>query len=83
MAAGLPVVGRAVGILPHLAQHGVEDPVVPPGDRVALAEALKRLAFDEPLRGRMGTAAARRAQDFPTWHDTARMLFTELRPALA
>jgi glycosyltransferase involved in cell wall biosynthesis len=83
MAAGLPVVGWAVGNLPHLAQHGVEGLVVPPGERGALAEALKRLAFDEPLRRRMGTAAARRAEDFPTWDDTTRMLFTELRSALA
>ena len=77
------MVGWAVGNLPHLAQHGVEGLVVPPADRVALAEALKRLAFDEPLRRRMGTAAAIRAEDFPTWDDTARMPFTELRSALA
>ena len=40
MAAGLPMVGWAVGNLPHVAQHGVEGLVVPPGDRVALAEAM-------------------------------------------
>jgi glycosyltransferase involved in cell wall biosynthesis len=57
--------------------------VVPPGDRGAQAEALKRLAFDEPLHRRKGNAAGRRAEDFPTWGDTARMLFTELRSALA
>jgi glycosyltransferase involved in cell wall biosynthesis len=56
---------------------------VPPGDRVALAEALRSLALDEPLRRRMGAAAARRAEDFPTWDETARMLFTELRTVLA
>lgn len=39
MGAGLPVVGWAVGNLPHLAQHGVEGLVVPPGHGVALAEA--------------------------------------------
>jgi glycosyltransferase involved in cell wall biosynthesis len=83
MAAGLPVVGWAVGNLPDLAQHGVEGLVVPPGDRGAQAEALKRLAFDEPLHRRKGNAAGRRAEDFPTWGDTARMLFTELRSALA
>jgi glycosyltransferase involved in cell wall biosynthesis len=83
MAAGLPVVGWAVGNLPHLARHGVEGLVVPPGDRVALAEALRSLALDEPLRRRMGAAAARRAEDFPTWDETARMLFTELRTVLA
>ncbi|MGH3465172.1 MAG: glycosyltransferase [Kribbellaceae bacterium] len=83
MASGLPVVGWAVGNLPHLARHGVEGLVVPPGDRVALAEALRSLALDEPLRRRMGAAAARRAEDFPTWDQTARMLFTELWAVLA
>jgi len=83
MAAGLPVVGWSAGNLPHLARHGVEGLVVPPGDRVALADALKSLALDEPLRRRMSAAAARRAEDFPTWDETARMLFTELRAVLA
>jgi glycosyltransferase involved in cell wall biosynthesis len=79
MAAGLPVVGWAAGNLPHLARHGVEGMVVRPGDRAALTSALHTLATDEGLRGRMGTAAARRARSFPTWDAVARMLFTELR----
>jgi glycosyltransferase involved in cell wall biosynthesis len=83
MATGLPVVGWSAGNRPHLARHGVEGLVVPPGDRVALAKALKSLALDEPLRRRMSAAAARRAEDFPTWDETTRMLFTELRAVLA
>jgi glycosyltransferase involved in cell wall biosynthesis len=79
MAAGLPVVGWAAGNLPHLARHGIEGMTVPPGDRVALAAALQSLALDESLRHRMAVAAARRAASFPTWDDTARMLYTELR----
>jgi glycosyltransferase involved in cell wall biosynthesis len=79
MAAGLPVVGWAAGNLPHLARDGVEGLVVPPGDGPALVAALRSLAFDEPLRRRLAAAAARRAATFPTWDDTARMLFTELR----
>jgi glycosyltransferase involved in cell wall biosynthesis len=79
MAAGLPVVGWAAGNLPHLARHGVHGLAVRPGDRSALAAALRTLATDEPLRRRMGAAAARRALSFPTWDDTARMLFGELR----
>jgi glycosyltransferase involved in cell wall biosynthesis len=82
MAAGKTVVGWSAGNLPHLARHGVEGLVVPPGDRVALAEALKSLALDEPLRRRL-SAAARRAEGFPTWDETAPMLFTELRAVLA
>jgi glycosyltransferase involved in cell wall biosynthesis len=79
MAAGLPVVGWAAGNLPHLARDGVEGLAVPPGDRQALAAALRSLTLDEPRRRTMAAAAARRAADFPTWDDTARMLFTELR----
>jgi glycosyltransferase involved in cell wall biosynthesis len=83
MAAGLPVVGWSAENLPQPARHGVEGMVVPPRDRVALANALKSLAVDEPLRRRMGAGAARRVEDFPTWDETARMLFTELRAVLA
>jgi glycosyltransferase involved in cell wall biosynthesis len=79
MAAGLPVVGWAAGNLPHLARHGVDGFAVPPGDRRALTAALRSLALDESLRQRMARAAARRAAGFPTWDDTARMLFAELR----
>jgi glycosyltransferase involved in cell wall biosynthesis len=81
MAAGLPVVGWAAGNLPHLARHGVEGLAVPPGDRLALSAALRSLALDATLRGRMAVAAARRAADFPTWDDTAALLFAELRAA--
>ncbi len=79
MAAGLPVVGYAAGNLPHLVRDGEEGLVVPPGNVAALAAALQRLAQDEPLRSRLGQAAARRAAGFPTWQDSARQLFAELR----
>jgi glycosyltransferase involved in cell wall biosynthesis len=79
MAAGLPVVGWDAGNLPHLARHGAEGLAVPPGDRAALAAALRSLAADEPRRRRLGAAAERRAATFPTWDDTARLLFAELR----
>ncbi|HEY2950205.1 MAG TPA: glycosyltransferase [Micromonosporaceae bacterium] len=79
MAAGLPVVGWAAGNLPNLARNGVEGIAVPPGDRSALAAALRSLALDELLRHRMAAAAGRRAAGFPSWDDTAAMLFAELR----
>jgi glycosyltransferase involved in cell wall biosynthesis len=83
MAAGLPVVGWRAGNLPHLARHGVEGLVVPPGDVAGLTAALRRLAADEPLRHRLAAAAARRAATFPTWQETAERLFAELRAVLA
>jgi glycosyltransferase involved in cell wall biosynthesis len=83
MEVGLPVVGWTAENLPHLARHGIERLMVPPDDRVALAEALKSLALDEPLRRRMSAAAACHAEDFPTWEETACTLVTELRAVLA
>jgi glycosyltransferase involved in cell wall biosynthesis len=79
MAAGLPVVGWDAGNLPHLARDGVEGRVVPLGNRGALTAALGALAADEALRRRLGAAAQRRAATFPTWEETARLLFAELR----
>jgi glycosyltransferase involved in cell wall biosynthesis len=79
MAAGLPVVGWRAGNLPHLAADGREGLVVAPGDVEALAAALAQLAADEPYRRRLGEAARRRAETFPTWEETAALLFAELR----
>jgi glycosyltransferase involved in cell wall biosynthesis len=44
----------------HFVRDGIEGFVVPPGDAVALADALERLASDSELRQRMGEAARRR-----------------------
>jgi glycosyltransferase involved in cell wall biosynthesis len=78
MAAGRPVVGYAAGNLPHLARDGKEGLVVPLGDVEALAAALRRLADNEALRVRLGQAARERAAGFPTWQESAAVLFAEL-----
>lgn len=75
MAAGLPVVGWAAGNLPFLADHGVEGFLVPVGDVAALGGAIERLAAEPELRGRMGRAAAARAEARPTWDETAARFF--------
>jgi glycosyltransferase involved in cell wall biosynthesis len=75
LAAGLPVVGWRAGNLPNLADDGVEGVIVPPGDVVALAQGLDRLATDAAWRGRLAAAAARRGARLPTWSEVARMLF--------
>jgi glycosyltransferase involved in cell wall biosynthesis len=82
MACGLPVVGWNAGNLPHLARSGVEGFAVEPGNVAELASALERLAEDQPLRARMAAAAAAKATEFPTWDETARMLYSELRKAV-
>jgi glycosyltransferase involved in cell wall biosynthesis len=83
MAAGLPVVGWAAGNLPYLARHGREGLVIPAGDIPALAAALARLAYDETFRLRLGDAARQRARRFPTWEESARLLFGEFRSVIA
>lgn len=59
MAMGRPVIASAVGGLPDLVEDGVTGLLVPPGDAVALAEALSSLLAD-PRRaedlGRAGRA---------------------------
>jgi glycosyltransferase involved in cell wall biosynthesis len=79
MAAGLPVVGWAAGNLPNLADDGREGLVVAPGDVTALAAALERLASDHDLRRTMAEAARARAQQLPTWDETAARFFALLR----
>ncbi|HEX6403265.1 MAG TPA: glycosyltransferase family 4 protein [Pseudonocardiaceae bacterium] len=79
MAAGLPVVGWRAGNLPHLATHGREGLVLPPGDVGGLTAALRRLIDDEPYRRRLGEAARQRAAALPTWEESAGRLFATLR----
>lgn len=81
MAFGLPVVGWNAGNLPHLVSHGREGLLAEPGDVPGLAEALRCLAEDEPLRSQLGAAARERAQERPTWEDSAALFFATLREA--
>jgi glycosyltransferase involved in cell wall biosynthesis len=79
MAQGLPVVGWRAGNLPHLARHEQHGLIVEPGDVQGLALALHRLALDQDLRCRLGKAAARRADSFPTWDQSAALFFDSIR----
>jgi glycosyltransferase involved in cell wall biosynthesis len=83
MAAGLPVVGWRAGNLSYLAGHGREGLLLDPGDVAGLAAALTRLAQDARLRERLGAAARRRAETFPTWQQTAELFFAVAREAVA
>jgi glycosyltransferase involved in cell wall biosynthesis len=56
MASRLPVVATAIAGVPELVEHGVAGLLVPPGDALALEQALKRLLGDPGLRQRMGAA---------------------------
>jgi spore coat protein SA len=61
MAAGLPVVGSAVGGIPEAVQHETTGLLVAPNNPEALAEGLSRLLGDSELRGRMAKAGRERA----------------------
>lgn len=59
MAHGLPIITTNVGGLPDLVtpDAGI---IVPPGDSIALADAMERLASDPAQRNRMGQIARER-----------------------
>jgi glycosyltransferase involved in cell wall biosynthesis len=67
MAHGRPVVAGAVGGLLDLVVPEETGLLVPPGDVVALREALQRLLADEELRARLGANARRRAEETLSW----------------
>jgi glycosyltransferase involved in cell wall biosynthesis len=62
MAAGRPVVATDVGATADAVVHGETGLLVPPGDFVALAAALHRLACDPPYARELGDAGRRRAR---------------------
>ena len=59
-AAGKPIIASRIGGLQDSVADGESGILVPPGDRTALAMALKLLVEDEGLRQRMGADAAAR-----------------------
>jgi glycosyltransferase involved in cell wall biosynthesis len=60
MAAGRPVVASRVGGLAEVVADAETGLLVPPGDAVALGEALARLVRDAGLRARLGAAGRAR-----------------------
>ena len=63
MAAGLPVVGTAVGGVPELIEDGYSGWLVKKGDADALACAMLGAARDPVLADRVGRAASSRARE--------------------
>lgn len=62
-AAALPVVACATRGVPDVVRHGETGLLVPSGDMVAFAQAVRLLLLDAQLRHRMGVAAASFARD--------------------
>ena len=70
-AAGVPVVGTAVGGVPEVIADGETGYVVPPGDPAALAARLSQLLADRDLRRAMGDAGRSRMQTQFTFESQA------------
>jgi glycosyltransferase involved in cell wall biosynthesis len=90
MTTGLPSVTLAsvpgisnVAASGELNVDGVTGFVVDPTDPAAMAARLDMLASDDPLRQRMGQAAASRAQEHFTWSRAASAYLAAAQEALA
>lgn len=59
MAMRLPVVASRVSAIPEAIQHGMNGFLVPPGNPVALARAIRRLIADPQAAARLATAGRR------------------------
>lgn len=77
MAAGRPVVCLDLGgpALQVTDETGIKVPAISPGQAVdGLAQALSRLAADQALRVRLGTAGRQRVKDHFDWDEKGRFL---------
>jgi glycosyltransferase involved in cell wall biosynthesis len=63
MATGLPMIVTDVGGNAEAVAQGESGYVIAPGASAALAQALRRLYQDAPLRAAMGRAARARAEE--------------------
>ena len=66
MAQGLPAIGSRIGGIPDLVEHERSGLLVTPNDSVALADSLRRVLTDHPLRQRLGIGARARSEQFDT-----------------
>ena len=74
MAAGLPIVASQVGQLTTLINNGVNGLLCPPGDAVALAEALERLRRFPEFGARLGQIARESMRQNHSWDGVARRI---------
>jgi len=79
MAAGCPVVGSAVGGIPFVIRDGVDGLLVPPGDAVALAEAVAGLLLDPDRRKDLGRSGREAAESRWDWRHQERRMVDVLR----
>ena len=73
-AAGKPVLASDIPGYREVLRDGVEGQLLPAGDALALAEALRRLALEPTRRARMARAARERAERFAWPHVAGEVL---------
>ena len=81
LAHGLPVVGCDAGAVAEATATGGAQ-LVPPGDRVALCDALGHLISDGEARAMLAEAAWTGASELPRWSGTAQAVAEALRKAV-
>ncbi len=84
-SVGTPIVATAVGGVPQMIEDGSNGVLVPPGDPVALADALEGLAADPWRRDELGRRALDRRAAFDVTRSTGEIeeLYTGLTAARA
>jgi len=81
MAAGLPVVGAAVGDVPALLEDcGI---TVPPGDAAAMAQAAEQLLENDEERAALGRNARKKAEESFSWRRVTENLIKAYEAALS
>lgn len=78
LAAGLPVVGCAVGAVPEVVPPDA-GALVPADDPTAFADALRRLLSDEAAYERAAKGARLAAERLPLWSDTTAIVARALQ----
>jgi glycosyltransferase involved in cell wall biosynthesis len=72
MSYGLPVVGSRIGGIPELVSDGQNGLLVPPGDELALADAIDSFILDRALLREMGEKSKMKADLLNDWEQTCR-----------
>jgi D-inositol-3-phosphate glycosyltransferase len=75
MACGVPIVATAVGGMVDTVVDGVTGIHVPPRRPDLVAQAVRRLLADPPLRATLGAAGAKRARERYSWQRVAGAIF--------
>ena len=74
MAGGKALIASRIAGIPDVVTDGVEGVLVPPGDPLALAAAIRSLASNPEMGARLGNAACLRASGDLTWERVAETL---------